>query len=87
MAAHTPSNREAKKMATNRRSPPKIAPPQLLPVRPSIPETAEQFLARGGTVERLGTTASSRARRSQRELNDAPWKRKEAMGRKRQSER
>ncbi|MFC3814999.1 hypothetical protein [Lysobacter sp. GCM10012299] len=87
MAAHAPSNREAMKMAENRRSRPQITPPQLLHTRPSIPETVEQFLARGGKVEQLCTTASSRALRGQREINDASWKNREAAESRRQAKR
>lgn len=71
-------SRKAKK-SLSRLCRPQVTPTKQLHVRPDIPETVEQFLARGGQVERLDVGVCSRsAPLSHRELNNVSWKQRSA---------
>ena len=74
MTAPTQAGKVKKSSPQSRRNGIQIRQPS--PVNQGvIPETVEQFLARGGQVERLGHSAGSGFEsRTMREIGEATWK-------------
>lgn len=87
MSSPLKSSKGKKQTVTNHQSRPRfISPKRLHTTRPTA-ETVEQFLARGGQVERLATTTLTRnASQTMRDICNATWKqtqdKKQAPGRR-----